>query len=104
MNAVHFLKAVVTPDSATERRGRVSVFRRAQDWLRHRGATDQAAILNALPGHVAVLDLRGGILSVNKTWERCDSGETICGPGPKVGRNYLEICDSAPEAELRDAR
>jgi diguanylate cyclase (GGDEF)-like protein/PAS domain S-box-containing protein len=104
MNAVHSFRERATEDSATERRGKVSVFRRAQDWLRHRGASDQAAILNALPGHVAVLDLRGGILSVNKTWQRFDSAETSSGPGAKIGRNYLEICDSAPEPELHEAR
>jgi diguanylate cyclase (GGDEF)-like protein/PAS domain S-box-containing protein len=103
MSAAHFLRAVVTPDAATERRGRVSVFRRAQDWLRHRGATDQAAILDALPAHVAVLDAHGTIMSVNKAWQSFESAEPTYGPGPKVSRNYLDICDTASESGLREA-
>jgi diguanylate cyclase (GGDEF)-like protein/PAS domain S-box-containing protein len=104
MNAVHFLKAVVTADAATERRGRVSVFRRAQDWLRHRGATDQAAILNALPAHAAVLNAQGRIMSVNKAWQQFETAAPNYGPGPKVGRNYVDICDSASESGLREAQ
>jgi len=82
----------------------VSVFRRAQDWLRHRGADDQAEILNALPIHVAVLDAQGTIISVNQTWQRFQSAGPTYGPGPKVGHNYIEICDKEPESELNEAR
>jgi len=59
------------------------VFRRAQDWLRHRGADDQAEILNALPIHVAVLDAQGTIISVNQTWQRFQSAGPTYGPGRK---------------------
>ena len=93
----------MTVDSVTERRGRVSVFRRAQDWLRHGGTTQQAAILNALPAHVAVLDGEGMIVSVNEAWRRVDPAEPIHGPGPVVGRNYVEICDGAPKVDSSEA-
>jgi diguanylate cyclase (GGDEF)-like protein/PAS domain S-box-containing protein len=102
MNDVHYLQARLTQDPPTDRRGRVSVLRRAQDWLRHRGASDQAGILNALPAHVAVLDARGTILSANETWQRFETAEPAYGPGPKVGTNYIEICDGAPEPQLRE--
>jgi diguanylate cyclase (GGDEF)-like protein/PAS domain S-box-containing protein len=104
MNAVHFLKARSAQDTAPERRGRISVFRRAQDWLRQRGANDQTALINALPAHVAVLDAQGGIVSVNKAWLKFEAAEPNYGPGPKVGRNYLDICDSASEFGLREAQ
>jgi diguanylate cyclase (GGDEF)-like protein/PAS domain S-box-containing protein len=104
MNAVHFLRARSTQDLAPERRGRISVFRRAQDWLRHRGASDQTALINALPAHVAVLDAQGSILSVNKAWLKFEAAEPTHGPGAKVGRNYLDICDSASEFGLREAQ
>ena len=81
----------------------MSLFRRAQDWLRHRGANDQAAILNALPAHVAVLDSQGTIISVNRTWEQFKIAEPAQGPGPTVGRNYIGICDSASRTGSRDA-
>jgi PAS domain-containing protein len=104
MNAVHFLKARSAQDTAPERRGRVSVFRRAQDWLRQRVANDQTALINALPAHVAVLDAQGRIVSVNKAWRKFEAAEPSYGPGPKVGRNYLDICDSASEFGLREAQ
>jgi diguanylate cyclase (GGDEF)-like protein/PAS domain S-box-containing protein len=104
MNAVHSPQGRATEESATDRRGRVSVFRRAQDWLRHRGDSDEAAILNALPAHVAVLDAQGTILSVNFSWRQFEASRPSFGPGPKVGRNYVDICDSAPEADANEAR
>jgi diguanylate cyclase (GGDEF)-like protein/PAS domain S-box-containing protein len=72
--------------------------------LLHRGASDQAALLNALPGHVAVLDAQGKITLVNETWQRFETAEPSYGPGPVVGRNYVDICDHAPELELHEAR
>jgi len=104
MNSVHFLRARSAQDAAPERRGRVSVFRRAQDWLRHLGASDQTALINALPAHVAVLDTEGTIVSVNRAWQEFETAEPTYGPGPKVGRNYVEICDSASEFGLREAQ
>ena len=104
MNALYSVRTPTTEEPAAERRGRVSVFRRAQDWLRHRGATDQAAILNALPAHAAVLDARGSILSANRTWQQFEAPERGCGPGPIVGRNYLDICDSTGESGVQEAQ
>ncbi len=104
MNAVHFLKARSAQDLAPERRGRISVFRRAQDWLRHRGANDHTALINALPAHVAVLDAQGIIVSVNTAWRQFEATEPSYGPGAKVGRNYVDICDSASEFGLREAQ
>src|ERR1700682_4050342 len=56
---------------------------------------DQAAILNALPAHIALLDTRGRIISVNEAWRRFGSADVTQGPGCGIGLNYLESCDGA---------
>jgi diguanylate cyclase (GGDEF)-like protein/PAS domain S-box-containing protein len=79
------------------------MFRRAQDWLRHNGSSQQTAILNALPADVAVLDGHGVIISANQAWRRFEGAAAIHGPGSDIGRNYIEFCESAPQAELSEA-
>jgi diguanylate cyclase (GGDEF)-like protein/PAS domain S-box-containing protein len=105
MNAVQSPRGIgLIAERATDRRGRVTLFRRAQDWLHHRKSAQQLAILNALPAHVAVIDSQGLIISVNEAWRRFDSAQATHGPGPEVGRNYVELCESAPTTELSEAR
>ena len=79
-------------DTVADRHGRTFLLRRAQEHLRH----SKAAILNALPAHIALLDTQGLIISVNDAWRRFGSANVIQGPGYGIGLNYLEICDSAP--------
>jgi diguanylate cyclase (GGDEF)-like protein/PAS domain S-box-containing protein len=101
MNAVQSRPEMdLIPERAADRRGRVNLFRRAQDWLRHGRGPQELAILNALPAHVAVIDSHGLIVSVNETWRGFDRAQAIHGPGAEVGRNYLEICDGAPQIEF----
>ena len=82
-------------DTVADRHGRTFLLRRAQDQLRHREAAKQAAILNALPAYIALLDTQGRIISVNEAWQRFGSANVLHGPGYEVGLNYLQICDSA---------
>jgi len=82
-------------DTVADRAGRTFLLRRAQDQLRHSEAAKQAAILNALPAHIALLDAQGRIISVNEAWRRFGSPNVLYGPGQGIGVNYLEICDSA---------
>ncbi len=82
-------------DSVADRDGRTFLLRHAQDRLRHSEAAKQAAILNALPAHIALLDTHGLIISVNEAWRRLACADAIQGPGHRIGLNYLEICDSA---------
>jgi diguanylate cyclase (GGDEF)-like protein/PAS domain S-box-containing protein len=82
---------------------RRSAIRRVQDWWRHGATYEHSTILNALPAHVAVLDSQGMIICVNEAWQRFDSAEAIHGPGPEVGRNYVDICDAASETALSEA-
>jgi diguanylate cyclase (GGDEF)-like protein/PAS domain S-box-containing protein len=83
---------------------RISVLRRAQDWLRRYGGIQQVSILNALPAHVAVLDSQGIIISVNKAWRQFDKGATSRCPGLEVGANYAEACEIAVATDMPDAR
>lgn len=83
-------------DAVADRHGRTSLLRRSQDHMRHSEAAKQAAILNALPAHIALLDSQGRILSVNETWRRFDGGNVLQCPGHAVGFNYLDNCDRAP--------
>lgn len=82
-------------DSVVDSEGRTFLLQHAQDQLRHNDAAKQAGILNALPAHIALLDARGNIISVNEAWLRFASANTICGPGYGIGVNYLDTCDRA---------
>ncbi len=55
-------------DTVADREGRTLLLRRAQEHLRHSEAAKQAAIVNALPANIALLDALGAIISVNSAW------------------------------------
>jgi signal transduction histidine kinase len=71
------------------------VLRRAQEQLRDSEAARQAAILNALPAHIALLDTHGLIISVNEAWRRFGGANAIQRPGYAIDINYIDICDGA---------
>jgi PAS domain S-box-containing protein len=58
-------------------------------------AATQSSILNALPAHIALLDEKGVIISVNEGWRRFAKSNLLEELAFGVGLNYLEICDSA---------
>ncbi|MDD5333235.1 MAG: EAL domain-containing protein [Rhodoferax sp.] len=91
-------------DTVTDRRGRTMLLRRAQDHMRHNEAAKQAAILNALPASIALLDAQGSIVSVNQAWRNFASANALQGPDYGVGLNYLAICDNAQGAEAAQAQ
>jgi PAS domain S-box-containing protein len=91
-------------DTVANRDGQTFVLRHAQEQLRHVDEAKQAAILNALPAHVALLDVHGVILSVNEAWRRFGAANVIQRPGYAVGLNYLEICDGAQGDGASQAR
>jgi diguanylate cyclase (GGDEF)-like protein/PAS domain S-box-containing protein len=90
-------------DTVADRDGRTFVLRRAQEQLRRSEAAKQAAILNALPAHIALLDTQGRIIWVNEAWRRFAGANAIKGPGYGIGLNYLEICDSARGDDASEA-
>ena len=92
-------------DTVADSDGRAFLLQNAQDKLRHFDAARQAAVLNALPANVALIDTHGVIISVNDAWRRFDATNAIQGVGAGIGSNYLQVCDSAdgdcaPEAHL----
>lgn len=82
-------------DTVTDRDGRVLLLRRAQDYMRHNEASKQAAIIDALPAHIALLDSQGFIVSVNEAWRQFSGANAIQAPEYGIGVNYLEVCDKA---------
>jgi diguanylate cyclase (GGDEF)-like protein/PAS domain S-box-containing protein len=91
-------------DTVSDREGRSFLLQHAQDQLRAAEAAKQAAILNALPAYIAVLDAAGRVLSVNEMWERGTAGNALQGPAYGVGVNYLEKCDKARGPDSIEAR
>ena len=90
-------------DTVADREGRTFLLRHAQDHLRHREATKQAAILNALPAYIALLDAQGLIVSVNEAWRRFGAPTFVQGPGYAIGLNYFKICASVPAQAFPEA-
>ena len=82
-------------DSVTDRQGHTMLLRRAQSELRQSELARQSAILGALPAHIALLDARGVIVSVNSAWRHFGEANALQDPGSTVKQNYLEICEGA---------
>ncbi|OYW21331.1 MAG: hypothetical protein B7Z52_01025, partial [Burkholderiales bacterium 12-64-5] len=62
---------------------------------RQQAAETQSMILNSLPAHIAVLDPQGFILVVNESWRRFASANVMQSTDFSVGRNYLDVWESA---------
>lgn len=84
-------------DAVVDREGHGFLLRHAQEHLRLGEAARQAAILNALPAHIALLDTQGRIVSVNEAWRRFANANGLASPDFGVGLNYLDVC-SLPRA------
>jgi len=92
-------------DTVADPEGRTFLLRGTAEQLRRREIERQAAILNALPANVALLDRKGVILLVNDSWRRFATANRMQGlPGCGVGQNYLTICDGAAGGEALQAR
>jgi two-component system, sensor histidine kinase and response regulator len=85
----------------TERDGTPDLLREAREKLRtaegalRQAAETQAAILNAMPAHVALIDPDGVILAVNDAWRCVATANALQGPDAGVGQNYLDVCERA---------
>jgi len=80
----------------------VTARKRAEDALRESGAFNRA-VLDSLDANIAVLDSRGDIVAVNRSWwmfARQNKGDT---GSVGVGANYLDECEKASN-DVRDAR
>lgn len=90
-------------DAVADQLGRPFVLRRSQEHGRQQEASRQAAILNALPAHIAVLDSQGVIVSVNDAWRRFADANALHGPRDGLGSDYLRVCDRAWGAHSDEA-
>jgi diguanylate cyclase (GGDEF)-like protein/PAS domain S-box-containing protein len=86
-------------DTVANRQGRTTLLRLAQIQLRESEAVKQAAILDALPAHIALLDTHGRIMSVNRAWQRFSGPHAIQGLAYGLGVNYVEACNGASGSE-----
>lgn len=91
-------------DTAADGAGRAFLLRRAQDQLRVNDCVKQAAILNALPAQIALLDAQGCITLVNSAWPQlADTAATQCADHA-FGEHCLCKVGSLPGTSLHDAR
>lgn len=76
----------------------ISEWKRAEEAL-HKSEVFSRDILDSVPSEIAVLDGQGVIISVNSAWQRFaeENGATSAGGEANhgIGRNYLEVCQSA---------
>lgn len=67
-------------------------------------ADERAAILDALPAQIALVDVSGEIVAVNQNWRDA----LLALPGehrlPHIDDNYLDICDNTAGADAEDAK
>jgi diguanylate cyclase (GGDEF)-like protein/PAS domain S-box-containing protein len=82
-------------DAVATREGEVFLLRAAQEQLRENDSTKQAAILDAIPANVALLDLRGIIVAVNQAWRQFASANDLGDQNHGLGSSYLTVCDRA---------
>ncbi len=61
------------------------------------------AVLDALPAHVALLDERGVIVSVNAAWKAFAHANGMRSAECGVGQNYAELCDAVAGVCASDA-
>ncbi|MDB5810709.1 MAG: phosphodiesterase, partial [Betaproteobacteria bacterium] len=90
-------------DAVAGHDGKAFLLRGAQEQLRQIESARQAAILNALPAHIALLDPRGVIISVNEAWQGFVRANAIQDPGYAIGVNYLDACDAARGEDAPEA-
>ena len=82
-------------DSVMDPQGRSFLLQHAQERLRDSESKKKAAILNALPAHIALLDANGTIMSVNSAWQNFAFANGARVGRTDVGQNYLAVCDDA---------
>lgn len=90
-------------DAVSDNEGRPFLLLSAQERLRHIEAMKQAAVLNALPAHIALLNAQGVIISVNEAWRHFGDANAGQASGYGVGMDYAAVCDQARGEDAADA-
>ena len=91
-------------DTVADKEGRIFLLRGTREQLNHNEMVKQAAILNALPANIALLDSDGTIVSVNDGWRNfAKSRTTQFEPGQELGQDYLDVCDKTTGVSSHEA-
>ena len=53
------------------------------------------AILNALPAHIALVNVKGIIISANEAWRGFATANVFKGENSAIGSNYITVCEQA---------
>ncbi len=77
---------------------------RASEAAQRLAAETQMAVQDAIPAHIALIDRHGCIISVNESWRRFATANSLQSTDFFVGDNYLRVCDSATGEGEEDAR
>lgn len=60
--------------------------------------------LDALPAHIAILDNKGAIIAVNKSWKIFADNNKFAGSNYGIGINYLDVCTTAEGEFSKEAK
>lgn len=97
-------------DAVVQPSGILSLLPAAQESLRQREAeqrafaAERAAILDAIPAQIALLNETGQILAVNKQWLAFGCVNDLPADYSSVGKNYLEICEGVRDGAAGEMR
>jgi diguanylate cyclase (GGDEF)-like protein/PAS domain S-box-containing protein len=98
------LASLTAADAVLDREGRMLLLPEGQARLRQEEAHRQAAILDALPANIALLDAEGRVVSVNEAWRQFARANAFVDPALGLGMNYLDICAKVRGDHAVDAR
>ena len=78
---------------------------RRMERARRQQADERAAILDALPAHLAILDEAGTIVAVNEAWRAFARDQNYRDSTAALGLNYLDVCRSVkgPDENIAQA-
>jgi len=91
-------------DAVASSEGHNYLLRQAQEQMRKDASTRNAAILDALPAHVALLDGDGLIVAVNHAWHSFARENGYVAGEDGLASSYFEACDYVVGVERDAAR
>ncbi|MEO7937403.1 MAG: circadian clock KaiB family protein, partial [Burkholderiaceae bacterium] len=80
-------------DTVANHAGRVLMLGRAQEYMRATEVRRLGAIVDAMPGQIALIDANGAIVAVNAAWRRFALANGMRSADHGLGLNYLDACD-----------
>ncbi|MFZ1428242.1 MAG: PAS domain S-box protein [Geminicoccaceae bacterium] len=95
--------AVVQPSGALHLLPQTQKHFRQREAVQRAFGAERAAILDALPAQIALLDRSGRILVVNRQWQASGESNGLPRGYSFVGRSYVDICTNAHGASAEGA-